>query len=102
MSFNDGAFKGTEDAKLSPRREVLDKEVDDPLQKGKQTTHKEVGATSLPSSPRQTPKASMQNAKQKEAVREDKDNVDEEYIFKFIDNFVCKLMERRFEDVTQC
>lgn len=86
---------------VSPK-EILEKVVDDPLQEGKQTTPKKVGETSLPSPPKQTPKVLTQNAKQKKAMREVEEEVDEDYIYKFIDHYVYKTMERGFKDAIQC
>lgn len=42
----------------------------------------------------------MQNAKQKEAVKEDdEETIDEDYTLKFIDDYACKPMNNGFEDV---
>lgn len=57
---------------------------------------------SLPSPPKQVVKASTQNTRMKEVVREDEEEVDENYNLKFIDDYVCKPMNNGFEDVIQC
>ncbi|KAA0056255.1 hypothetical protein E5676_scaffold108G00540 [Cucumis melo var. makuwa] len=42
----------------------------------------------------------MQNAKQKEAVKEDdEETIDEDYTLKFIDDYACKPMNNGFEDI---
>lgn len=62
MSFIDDMFKDTEDVTLSPEvspiREALEKTIDDPLQRVKETTPKVDGKTSLPPPPKETPKVS--------------------------------------------
>ena len=35
-------------------------------------------------------------------VKKDEEEVDEDYIFKFIGHYICKPIERGFEDVIQC
>ncbi|KAA0054903.1 hypothetical protein E5676_scaffold1163G00070 [Cucumis melo var. makuwa] len=106
LSFIDDAFKDKWDVTLSPnvslRREALEKEVDDRFQKKKEMTSKVDGKASLPLLPKGTPKALTQNFKQKEMVIEYEEEYYEDYVFKFLDHYVCKLMERGFENVIQC
>lgn len=84
---------------MSPSKEVLEKAVDDPLQKGKETTSEAAGKTSLPLLPKQTREPATQNAKQKEMIRDDEDG--EDYVFKFINDYICKPMGNGFEVVFQ-
>uniref|UniRef100_A0A9I9CG12 Uncharacterized protein n=1 Tax=Cucumis melo TaxID=3656 RepID=A0A9I9CG12_CUCME len=54
----------TQTSNVSPRKEILEKVVvDDPLLKGKQPAPEDAGDTYLPLSPKQTIKASTQQAK---------------------------------------
>lgn len=87
---------------MSPRRKTLNKAVDDPLREKTKIPSKEVGETCLPLPPKETPSASTQNNTQKETMKEDEKVVYEDYIFKLIDHYICKPMDRGFEDVIQC
>ena len=48
--------------------------------------------TCLPSLPKTTIETSKQKDKMKKLVREDEEGVYEDYIFKFLDHYVCKPM----------
>lgn len=80
---------------MSKSKEVLEKKIDNPLQKEKETTFEVAGEISLPLRPKQTPGPTPHNAKQKEATKNDKD--DEDYVFKFIDDYICKPLERNLK-----
>ncbi|KAA0054482.1 hypothetical protein E6C27_scaffold24G002610 [Cucumis melo var. makuwa] len=99
LTFIDEAFKALEDATQTPvvskSKEVLEKKIDNPLQKEKETTFEVAGEISLPLRPKQTPGPTPHNAKQKEATKNDKD--DEDYVFKFIDDYICKPLERNLK-----
>ncbi|KAA0038296.1 hypothetical protein E6C27_scaffold270G001610 [Cucumis melo var. makuwa] len=89
-------IKNLEDVSLvpvgSPRKEVLEKVVDDPLLKGKGITSKIASETHPPSPPKET-------SKQHDTAKESDDK--DEY-FKFIENNFGKPMRDGFEDMFQC
>ncbi|TYK11947.1 hypothetical protein E5676_scaffold177G001300 [Cucumis melo var. makuwa] len=75
--------------------------IDDPLQREKEEVPEDVGEKSLPSSGKSIPEASTQLDKLKEAVREEEE-VSADYVFMFIDEYICKPLERGFKDIFQC
>ncbi|TYK29776.1 hypothetical protein E5676_scaffold2208G00350 [Cucumis melo var. makuwa] len=81
-------------------KNILEKAIDDPLQKRKQVDSEDASKTRQPSPPKQSPKPTMQDTKQKEAIRDDDD--DDEYYFKFINENVSQPLRYGFEDVFQC
>lgn len=104
LAFLDDALKESEDVTLSPvvspRKEALKKVVDGPLRKRKETTSEVASEMHLPSRSNQTSKVTMQDNKQKKAVREDDDDEeDDDHFFKFINENVSKPMQEGFEDV---
>lgn len=72
--------------------------VNDSLQREEETNPGRCRDTSSPL-PKQTAKTCSQNIKLKEAVREDEEEVDDDYLFKFLDHYVCKPMKKEFEDI---
>uniref|UniRef100_A0A0A0LD97 Uncharacterized protein n=1 Tax=Cucumis sativus TaxID=3659 RepID=A0A0A0LD97_CUCSA len=69
--------------------------IDDyPLYKERETISEEGGETHLPSLPKEIVEASTKDDKNKEAMKEnDEEVVDDDYIFYFINHHVCKPME---------
>lgn len=59
-----------------PTKKALEKAIDDSLLKGKQVAYKDAGEMRQSSSPKKTTQFSSQNAKQKEAARDDGDEDD--------------------------
>ncbi|KAA0032726.1 drebrin-like [Cucumis melo var. makuwa] len=57
---------------------------------------------SLPSPPKSTTETFIRTYKLKEAEREDEKEVDEYFIFKFMDHYICMPVEKGFEDVIKC
>ena len=86
---------------MKNKREVLEETINDPLERRKEQLLEDVGEKSLPSQPRQFSKVAMPLEKLKEVMREDEE-VDVDYVFKFMDEFIRKPLERGFEDMFQC
>ena len=81
-------------------KEVLKETIDNPLQGETEVFPKDADERSLPSPPKSIPKASTRLDKLKKVVREEE--VDANYFFKFMDDYICKPLERGFEDIVQC
>ncbi|KAA0048550.1 hypothetical protein E5676_scaffold600G001900 [Cucumis melo var. makuwa] len=72
---------------LAPIDGLLEKVVDDPLLKGKQPAPEDTGETHLPSPLKKSSQATTQDIKKKKAKKKKDDDENEDYIFKFIDDF---------------
>lgn len=101
----DDAYKESEERAPStvvPKRKEVQKEaIDDPFQ-GERNNPWEDVEKSLPSPPKSTTETFIRTYKLKEAEREDEKEVDEYFIFKFMDHYICMPVEKGFEDVIKC
>ncbi|TYK02157.1 hypothetical protein E5676_scaffold388G00470 [Cucumis melo var. makuwa] len=79
-------------------KEVPKETIDDPIQEEKEKLLEDVGEKSLPSPPKSIPEVVTWLDKLKEVVREEKE-VDMDYVVQFMDEFICKPLEKGFEDI---
>lgn len=82
-------------------KKVQNEVINDTLQGVKEIIPEEVGEKSYPSPSKSTIKTSMWKDKLKKATREDEEETDQGYILKFMDHYICKQMEKGFEDIVQ-
>ncbi|KAA0051346.1 hypothetical protein E5676_scaffold419G00410 [Cucumis melo var. makuwa] len=103
--FIDDVFNEQEDGDGSPelspkRKEILKEVIHDPLYGEKEILLNKVGKKSLPSPSKSTLKASTRKDKLKKSVRKkEEEEVDGDYIFKFMNHYIYKPMDKGFEDV---
>ncbi|KAA0062630.1 hypothetical protein E6C27_scaffold79G001410 [Cucumis melo var. makuwa] len=104
-TFQPIALNPLSQSKRVRRREIeieaLKEIVDDPLQGEKEELPEDVSEKSLPSPPKPILEVVVRLEKLKEAMKEEEE-VDANYVFKFMDEFICKPLERGFEDIFQC
>lgn len=79
-------------------KEVFEETINDPLQGEKEYLPKDAREKSLPLPRRSIPEALKGLEKSKEAMREEEE-ADADYVFKFMDEFICKPLERGFEEI---
>lgn len=79
---------------VSQSNEVLEEAVNDPFQREKVIASELDGETCIPSSPKTTIETPELKDTMTEDVRKDEEEVDENYVFKLVDHYVCKPMEK--------
>ncbi|KAA0064201.1 hypothetical protein E6C27_scaffold548G001430 [Cucumis melo var. makuwa] len=95
-------LKTKQDGLSATRKGVVQEEVNNPLQRKLEINPEVDSKTRLPSPPKSTLKDFMRLEQKKETIRGGEDEVDKDYIFKFMEIFICKPLENGIEDIIKC